>query len=70
LTNLFGVALLVIVGGGGKGDQQGRLAGGSQFCHRGRAAAGHHQVGAGKASGHVVKKRPHLPAIGVAPVAT
>jgi len=61
----FSIVALVVVGGGGKGHQQAGLAGGSQLSHRGCAAAGHDQIGPGKAGRHVVEEGAHLPALGV-----
>ena len=65
LDHLLGVAALVVVGGGGKGNQQGRLTGGGQFGHRRCAAAGHDQAGLCELSGHIVNKRLHIPTLRV-----
>ena len=65
LDHLLGVALLMIVGGGGEGNQQGRLAGGGELGHGGCAAAGHDQVRLREAGGHVVEKWLDLPARGI-----
>ena len=58
----FGIARLVVVGGGGEGNQQCGLARGGKFRHGGRAAARHHQVRRGEARGHVVEEWLDLPA--------
>ena len=63
----LGIAFLVFIGGGGERDEQCGLAGSGQLGHGGGSAAGHDQIGAGKAGGHVVAKGPHLPAIWVGP---
>ena len=52
----------MLIGSGGKGDQQCGLACGGQFSHSGCTAAGEDQVRGGKARGHVVKEGTHLPA--------
>ena len=58
----FGVAGLVVVGGGGKRNQQRGLSSGGKFGHSRRSTARHHEVGLGEPCRHVVEKRLDLPA--------
>ena len=65
LNHGLGIAALMVVSGGGKGHEQGGLAGGSQFRYGRCATARHDQVGGGEACGHVVEVGTNLPAIGI-----
>ncbi len=65
----LGIALLVVVGGGGKGDKQAGLSGGGQFGYRGGSAAGQDQVGLGKTAGMSSRKGSTRQRAGSAPVA-
>ena len=68
LDHLFGVAGLVIVGCGGKGDEKSRFARGGKFGDSGGSAARHDEISLGEACGHVVQKSADLPSEGSAPL--
>ena len=65
IDHLLRVAFLVVVGGRGEWNEQGRFACGGKLGDGGRSAAGHDQAGLAEVGGHVGEKCADLPAVGI-----